>query len=74
MKNDPKISDLTVSQLRRLIRETVQEAVAEVIIEINAIAQADEDFEADEDIADFLHHTMQGLPYADILDKTRLDD
>ena len=74
MMNDPKISDLTVSQLKRLIRETVQEAVAEVIIEINAIAQAEEELEADAEIAEFLRHTMQGLPYADMLDNSRLDD
>jgi hypothetical protein len=74
MIKDPKVSDLTVSQLRRLIRETVQEAVAEVIIEINAIAQAEEEVEADAEIAEFLRHTMQGLPYSDIFDKSPLDD
>lgn len=73
MINDPKISDLTVSQLRRLIRETVQEAVAEVIIEINAIAQAEDELESDAEIAEFLRHTMQGLPYADVFD-SHLDD
>jgi hypothetical protein len=74
MRNDPKISELTVSQLRRLIRETVQEAVAEVIIEINAIAQAEEAMEDDAEIADFLMQTMQGLPYGDYLDNSHLDD
>ena len=73
MRNDPKISELTVSQLRRLIRETVQEAVAEVIIEINAIAQSEE-MEEDAEIADFLMQTMQGLPYGDYLDNSHLDD
>lgn len=70
MIKDPKISDLTVSQLKRLIRETVQEAVAEVIIEINAIAQADDELESDADIADFLHH----LSFAEMIDNSRLDD
>ena len=74
MIKDPKISDLTVSQLRRLIRETVQEAVAEVIIEINAIAQAEDEIESNAEIAEFLRETMQGLPYGDYLDNSHLDD
>lgn len=70
MIKDPKISELTVSQLKRLIRETVQEAVAEVIIEVNAIAQAEEEDDDDADLADFLHH----LSFAEMMDSTRLDD
>jgi hypothetical protein len=74
MIKDPKVSDLTVSQLKRLIRETVQEAVAEVIIEINAIAQAEDELETDAEIAEFLRHTMQGFPFGDGLDNSHLDD
>ena len=72
--NDPKISELTVSQLQRLIRETVQEAVAEVIIEINAIAQAEDDLEVEAELAEYLRHSMQGLPFADLMKTAHLDD
>jgi L-aminopeptidase/D-esterase-like protein len=43
MMKDTKVSDLTVSQLQRLIRQTVQEAVAETILEISALHQMTEE-------------------------------
>jgi len=38
--SDPKIKDLTVSQLQTLIRQTVHEAVAEAMLELS-LATAD---------------------------------
>lgn len=71
---DPKISELTVSQLRRLIKATVQEAVAEVLIEINAIAEAEEKLQSEAEMAEFLKTSMQGIPYHDVFNTPRVDD
>ncbi len=38
-----RIADLTVGQLQHLIRTTVQQAVAEVIIEMQNLREMDED-------------------------------
>jgi hypothetical protein len=43
MMKDTKVSDLTVSQLQHLIRQTVQAAVAETILEISALHQMTEE-------------------------------
>lgn len=61
--SDVKISDLTVSQLQQLIRETVQEAVAEVLIEFNAMAQAEEQIRLEAELAEYLRNNMQGQAY-----------
>lgn len=60
---DPKITDLTVSQLQRLIRRTVHQAVAEVIIEMSAVRQMEE---ADlvEYEAELNEYLQQSLPAA----------
>ena len=71
---DRKISELTVSQLKRLIKETVQEAVAEVLIEINAIAGAEDDLLAEAEMAEYLKASMQGLPLTDFGNPPHLDD
>lgn len=60
--NNPKISDLTVSELQQLIRETVQEAVAEVIIEFSMAAEAEERLQYEADMTDYLRTSLQGLP------------
>lgn len=39
--DESRIADLTVSELQELIRKTVQEAVAEVIIEFSIAAEVD---------------------------------
>ena len=57
---DLKVSDLSVSQLQQLIRETVQEAVAEVLIEFNAIAEAEEQLRVEAELAEFMRTSMQG--------------
>jgi recombinational DNA repair protein RecR len=73
--NDPKISELTVSQLQQLIRSTVQEAVAEVIIEFNAAAEYEERLQYEAEMTDFLQHSLQGLSYgATGSTPTHLDD
>jgi L-aminopeptidase/D-esterase-like protein len=73
--NDLKVSDLTVSQLQRLIRETVQEAVAEVIIEFNAIAEADEQLRMEAELAEYLRASMQGQSHSSLLNSSsRVDD
>lgn len=73
--NDPKISELTISQLKSLIKETVQEAVAEVIIEINAIAEAEDNFIAEAEMADYLRTTLQqNIPFSNYTPHSHLDD
>jgi hypothetical protein len=52
--DDPKISDLTVSQLQELIRQTVQEAVAEVLIEFSIAAEADARITEEAEMMDYL--------------------
>lgn len=71
---DPKISELTVSQLQGLIKETVQEAVAEVLIEINAIAEAENELIAEAEMAEYLKSSIQGMPFASFANPSRLDD
>ena len=72
--NDPKISELTVSELQKLIRQTVQEAVAEVIIEFNVMAEAEEQLRMEAAMTDYLRSTIQGLGYDDHLSTSKLDD
>jgi len=72
--NDPKISDLTVSQLQRLIRETVQEAVAEVIIEFSAAAEQEAQLQYEAEMVDYMRSTLSGTPMAEALGLTKLDD
>lgn len=59
---EPKIADLTVSQFQKLIRETVQEAVAEVMIEFSIAAEMDERVEYEAELTDYLRNSMKGLP------------
>ena len=72
--NDPKISELTVSQLQKLIRQTVQEAVAEVIIEFSAAAEIEAQLEYEADMVDYLRNTLQGIPALEAMGPARLDD
>lgn len=71
---DPKISELTVSQLKRLIKKTVQEAVAEVLIEINAIAEAEDELIAEAEMVEYLKSSIQGMPYTGFAKSSQLDD
>lgn len=72
--NDPKISELTVSQLQRLIRQTVQEAVAEVIIEFSAAAEVEAQLEYEAEMNQYIKQTIQGLPLMDTMGAVKLDD
>lgn len=41
MNDNERVADLTIGQLRQLIRATVQEAVAEVLVEFSIAAEYD---------------------------------
>lgn len=73
MNNDPKIYELTVSQLQNLIRQTVQEAVAEAIIEFSIAAEIEEQVRFEAEMNDYLRATLQGqaLPETNSI---KLDD
>ncbi|MGJ3239471.1 MAG: hypothetical protein ACFE0Q_12245 [Anaerolineae bacterium] len=73
--NDVKVSDLTVGQLRRMIKETVQEALVEVLIEINTVAEAEDDLQIEAEIAEYLRSSMhhQSL-FARVSNSTHRDD
>jgi len=74
MTEDPKITELTVSQLQRLIRETVQEAVAEVIVEFSAAAEAEEQMQFEAEMADYMRSTMQQMQRRGLASGVHLDD
>jgi arginine deiminase len=74
MMDDIRISDLTVHELRQLIRETVQEAVAEVLIEFQAVARAEEQLQFEAEMTEYLRNTMQELSPTDTDGPSPLDD
>lgn len=71
--DDPKIADLTVSQLQELIRQTVQEAVAEVLIEFSIAAEADARITEEADMMDYLR-TLQPTASRRATTQSRADD
>jgi hypothetical protein len=71
--DDPKIADLTVSQLQQLIRQTVQEAVAEVLIEFSIAAEADARITEEADMMDYLR-TLQPTAPRRPTSQSRADD
>jgi len=52
--SDPKIKDLTVSQLQHLIRQTVHEAVAEAMLELSLASSADASEVLEAEMLDYL--------------------
>ena len=60
--DDPKIADLTVSQLQELIRQTVQEAVAEALIEFSIAAEADARITEEAEMMDYLRSLQPAAP------------
>ena len=72
--DNTRISDLTVSEFQQLIRATVQEAVAEVIIEFQAVAEAEEQLRYEAEMTEYLRNTLQGLSPTDIPGGSLLDD
>lgn len=71
---DPKISELTVSELQELIRNTVQEAVAEVIIEFSIAAELDEQMAREAEMTDLLRNTLHGIPHPNYMNASKVDD
>lgn len=65
--HDPKISELTVSELQMLIRQTVQEAVAEVIIELNVMAEAEEQLQLEAEMNAYLRASMHNAAPTSLL-------
>ncbi|MCU0514025.1 MAG: hypothetical protein MUE40_15825 [Anaerolineae bacterium] len=74
--NDPRVSDLTVTQLQKIIRETVQEAVAEVMIEFSIAAEMDQHLAYEAEMSDYLRHSLQqsGAILPDLPGSHRADD
>ena len=56
---DVKVSDLTVTELRDIVRDIVQEAMVEVLIEFSAMAEAEEQLRYEAEVNDYLRHNMQ---------------
>lgn len=74
-QDERSISELTIGELRTLIRETVQTSVAEVMIEFAAAADAEQQIAIEAEITDYLRMTMQGSqPMSDIADTWKADD
>jgi len=71
--DDPKIADLTVSQLQQLIRKTVQEAVAEVLIEFSIAAEVDARVTQDAEMMDYLR-TLRPTAARPVPDRSHADD
>lgn len=59
MNENDRVSDLTVKQLRALIRETVQEAVAEVLLEFSIAAQYEADLIYQAEMVDWLRTSLE---------------
>jgi hypothetical protein len=53
-----RIADLTVEELKTLIRQTVQEATAEVLIEFSMAAERDAELLIKAEIADLLRNSL----------------
>lgn len=69
------VSDLTIEELQAIIRETVQQAVAEVMIEFAAAAEVDAQLTYNAEMSDYLRETMQqGLPLSPYAHSWKLDD
>lgn len=59
---ETRIAELTVEELQKLIRETVQEAVAEVMIEFAMAAELDADIAVRAEMADYLRTFLLDRP------------
>lgn len=70
-----RVADLTVEELRQLIRETVQQAMAEVLVEFAAAAELDEQLTRQADLADYLRSSLgEVLPPVDVPAEHKPDD
>jgi len=61
MDSKQSINELTVEQLQSLIRNTVQEAVAEVMIEFAIASEIDEELQHEADMVDNLRTAFHPL-------------
>lgn len=59
---DLKIGDLTVTQLEKLIKKTVQEAMAEVLMEFTIAAEIDADVTYRAEMTNYLRSFLQDRP------------
>jgi histone H3/H4 len=59
MNEQQAIAELTVAELRRLIRETVQEAMAEILVELSVAAEHDAELTYQAEITDLLRASLQ---------------
>ncbi|GAB4522651.1 MAG: hypothetical protein OHK0046_35520 [Anaerolineae bacterium] len=66
-KTEP-ITTLTIAELQALIRETVQEAVAEVLVEFSIAAEHDAQLMYQAEIADMLRASLRGALQGQRLD------
>ncbi len=62
---EKRMSDLTIGELKQLIRATVQEAVAEVLIEFATAAEIEAKISQDAEITDFLRANLQNRQRGD---------
>lgn len=60
MIDNRKITELTVEELKHFIRETVQEAVAEVMVEFSIAAEHDAELMYQAELADMLRASLRG--------------
>ena len=65
MNEQGRIADLTVEELKSLIRQIVQEAVAEVMVEFSIAAERDAELTFQAEVAELLRSSLNdGLPGA----------
>lgn len=72
-----KISELSVSELQNLIKETVQKSVAEVMIEFAMLADMDAQIAFEAEMNELVRSEIQSgtnLPVLDISRSHKLDD
>lgn len=69
------ISDLTIEELRAMIRETVQQSVAEVMIEFATAAEIDAQVTYHAEMSNYLRESIeQSLPESAYARSWELDD
>ncbi|GAB1420399.1 hypothetical protein MASR2M15_04970 [Anaerolineales bacterium] len=69
-----KVSDLTVEELKQIIRETVQSSVAEVMIEFALASRIDEQLLLDAEMADYLRDTLHRRGHSSTMPPLDWDD
>jgi hypothetical protein len=62
MGDNVNVSKLTIGELKALIRETVQEAVAEVLVEFSLAAEHDAEVSYQAEMNDLLRASLHNSP------------